>query len=61
MELAKKTALITGGAKGIGKAIAQKFLDEGAHVIVFDIEKPDYKVTYYPVDVSSEEQIKKSI
>lgn len=30
--LAGKTALITGASKGIGRAIAQKFVDEGANV-----------------------------
>ena len=34
--LNKKTALITGAAQGIGKAIAAAFIREGAHVILTD-------------------------
>lgn len=33
-----KTVLITGGAQGIGKAIAQRFIQEGARVIVTDVQ-----------------------
>jgi len=37
MRLAKKTALVTGAAQGIGRGIAKAFAEEGADVIVNDI------------------------
>ncbi|TGN67947.1 SDR family oxidoreductase [Paracoccus liaowanqingii] len=36
--LQNKTALVTGGARGIGAAIARAFRDEGADVILTDID-----------------------
>ena len=35
--LTNKTALITGAARGIGKAIALKFAEEGANIAFTDL------------------------
>ncbi|NOD63931.1 MULTISPECIES: SDR family oxidoreductase [unclassified Ruegeria] len=37
MRLEGKTAIVTGGASGFGAGIVQKFLDEGARVMIADI------------------------
>jgi 3-oxoacyl-[acyl-carrier protein] reductase len=39
MRLEGRTALVTGGGSGIGRAIARRFVAEGARVIVNDISK----------------------
>ena len=38
-DLSKKVAIVTGGAQGFGLAITKKFLDSGAEVIIWDIDK----------------------
>jgi len=38
MRLSGKTAIVTGGAQGIGYAIAHRFLSEGASVVLADID-----------------------
>ena len=39
IDLNNKTAIITGGAQGFGLAMTKRFLDSGANVIIWDIDK----------------------
>lgn len=38
-ELARKVAIVTGGASGLGRATVERFVAEGARVIVADIDR----------------------
>ncbi|WP_196591974.1 SDR family oxidoreductase [Pectinatus frisingensis] len=66
LNLEGKTAIITGGASGIGKAIAQAYLDNGANAIVcdinkkepeFDIKKSSGKLSYFTIDITDKKSI----
>jgi NAD(P)-dependent dehydrogenase (short-subunit alcohol dehydrogenase family) len=61
--LANKTAIVTGGASGIGLAIAKRFIAAGAKVLVVD-RRPDGQKSveeigakFFQADVSQEEQV----
>lgn len=62
MKLENKTAIVTGASSGIGKAIAEKFLLEGASVVFSDINELDVsrfgnKAVFVKCDVSKSEEV----
>jgi len=69
MDLQNKKVIVTGGAKGIGKALVEKLLIEGAMVGVFDIdenalnEMKSKSPNVYPMlcDVSDNKQVEKCV
>ena len=69
MRLSGKVALITGGAQGLGAAIARRFREEGARVFVADLNAPEGERTahaldgavFLRLDVTSEESWKAAI
>ena len=47
MILKDKVAIITGGGQGIGEGIAKKMFDEGAKIVVSDINEENAKKWYW--------------
>ena len=50
-----RTAIVTGGAAGIGAAIVRRFADEGVQVTIFDLKGAP------PVDITDYERVKKAV
>lgn len=55
MRLNNKVAIVTGAAQGLGRAMAEKFVKEGAKVIAVDLKEADYtseQLIPYALDVT---------
>ena len=63
-----KVAVVTGGCSGIGLATVRRFVEEGAHVVIGDIDEPRGRevvdelggadvATYVQVDVTDKDQV----
>ena len=52
-----RVALVTGGAQGIGRAIAQRLADAGATVVIGDLRDPADGSEWVELDVTSSDSV----
>ena len=70
-DLSNRTAIVTGGAQGLGFGIAKRFIESGAEVIIWDIDKEllkssekklnSNKAIFQSVNVANFNDVKKNI
>jgi NAD(P)-dependent dehydrogenase (short-subunit alcohol dehydrogenase family) len=69
-DLAGKTAIVTGGASGLGRGIVELFVEEGASVVIADINREAGEAfatelgaaaAFVPTDVSDADQIQAAV
>jgi sorbitol-6-phosphate 2-dehydrogenase len=69
LDLRNKTAIVTGGAQGLGEALAMRLDEEGCNVVVADMNYESAKkvagnlknATAFKVDVTNEEEVEKMV
>ena len=52
-DLNNRVAIITGGAQGFGFAIAERFIQSGAKVVIWDIDEQAVSYTHLTLPTSS--------
>ena len=66
MDIKGKTAIVTGGASGLGLATVERYATDGANVAIFDLNEKDgqavaerlgAKVAYFNVNVADEKSV----
>ena len=50
MQLKDKVSIITGAARGIGKAIAERYVKEGAKVVIADLNEQSAKAVAFELE-----------
>ena len=72
IDLRGRVAVVTGGARGIGYAVAQRMLRSGAAVSLWDIDSPALeaaetrltdlgRVTGVPIDLTNDDEVHKAV
>ena len=69
-ELAGRVAIVTGGASGLGRAMVERFVQEGARVVIADIDTEGGKalaaelgeaVAFQPTDVANVDDVQRAV